>query len=122
MTTLAEARDELIAALVAADVRATDNPGGIDPPYVAVLGNGIDLGHIVRNEAEASFRSVCIAGAADNTGAVDQLDALKLATIAVLRSLAGWRLGEVRADGLRSYQGSEYLTADVTASRFVTIS
>ena len=43
MTTLAQARAELITALTTASVRATSTPGN-DPPYVLVQGAGIDMG------------------------------------------------------------------------------
>lgn len=122
MTTLHEARDELIDALRTANLRATDTPGGMDPPYVAVLGDGIDLSHIIRGQTPARFRAACIAGKADASGSVADLDALKLDVLVVLRALPGWALGEVRGDGIRTYGGSDLLTADVTASRMIDIS
>ena len=50
MTTLAQARAELITALTTASVRATSTPGN-DPPYVLVQGAGIDMSHITRERS-----------------------------------------------------------------------
>lgn len=121
MTTLAGARAELIAALEAASLSATETPGSKPPPYVAVLGGGVDFGHIVRGSVLSTWRLACVAGLADAKASVAQLDALKLSAIGMLLTLAGWQLGEVRPDGIRSYAGSDYLTADVTASRYIDL-
>ena len=121
MTTLAEARAELVAALEAADIAATDTPGARDVPYVLVSGDGIDAAHIVRGQAVATFRALCIAGAWDGHAVVDELDSLKLATLTVVRELEAWRFGSVGRDGIRTFGGSELLTADVSASRMIDI-
>jgi hypothetical protein len=118
VTTLAEARGDLVAAIAALDIRASVVPTGA-PPYVAVLGDGIDLSHIVRGQALASFRLACVAGGVDDDAVALELDTLKLAMIAMLRTLEGWRPGEVRRDGVRTINGADMLSADVTASRYV---
>jgi hypothetical protein len=120
MTSLGDARAELVTAVLAAGISATTVPGGVQStPYVAVLGDGLDLAHVVRGQAFASFRLACIAGSASAEASVVELDALKLAVLDLVRGLAGWRMGEVRADGIRTYGGGEYLTADVTAGRMI---
>jgi hypothetical protein len=120
MTTLAQARAELITALTTASVRATSTPSN-DPPYVLVQGNGVDMAHITRSEALADFRIMCIAGASDSSKSAESLDALKLVVIQTVRALAGWRLGNVGRDGIRTYGGGEYLTADCSASRMIDL-
>jgi hypothetical protein len=120
MTTLAQARAEVITALTTAGVRATSTPGN-DPPYVLVQGAGIDMGHITRSEALSDWRLMCVAGASDSTQSAASLDTLKLAVIQTLRALAGWRLGNVGRDGIRTYGGGEYLTAECSASRMIDL-
>ena len=120
MTTLAQARAELITALTTASVRATSTPGN-DPPYVLVQGAGIDMSHITRSEALADFRIMCVAGASDMAQSALTLDTLKLAVVQTLRALGSWRLGNVGRDGIRTYGGGEYLTAECSASRMIDL-
>lgn len=120
-TTLAGARAELIAAVEAASIAATDTPGDRQPPYVAVLGNGIDLERVLAGKALASFRLACVAGKADASASVLSLDTLKLDIVSMLRGLAGWQLGEVRPDGVRIFAGGTYLSADVIAARLIDL-
>lgn len=121
MTTLAGARAELIAALEADGIRATDTPGGRDLPYVLVAGDGIELTHLVRGQGTATFRATCIAGAWDDSAAALALDELKLDVLGVLRALPGWRVNSVGRDGIRTYAGAELLTADCSASRMIDL-
>ena len=120
MTTLAQARAELIAAYTAASIRATSTPGG-EPPYVLVAGGGIDAEHIIRGQTEATFRSVLVAGGFEDTKSAAELDALKLGALGVLRALAGWRLGTIGGDGIRSFSGGDYLSAEASASRMIDV-
>ena len=120
MTTLAGARAELVAAYVAASIRATSTPGG-EPPYILVAGGGIDPQHIIRGQAEASFRSILVAGGFEDAKSANELDTLKLAALDVVRDLAGWRLDTIGGDGLRSFSGGDYLSAELSASRMIDI-
>lgn len=119
--TLTERRAEQVAALEAADIPAAVTLGKRTPPYVAVIGESIELAHIVRGQALASFRWAMIAGAWDDEAAVAMLDALKLGCIAVARALEGYAVGDVRRDGIRRIAGGEYLAADLIVSAYVTI-
>lgn len=121
MTTLAGARAALIAAVDAVDLAATETPGTRVPPYVAVLGDGLALDRIVTGRVVGRFRLALVAGAADQSGAAAELDSMKLTILVALRALAGWQLGEVRPDGIRTYGGAEYLTCDVTASTLIDL-
>ena len=120
--TITEARAELVDALVADGVAATDTPGGADLPYVLVVADGIpELGHVVAGHVEAQFIARCVAGAWDSSAAVAALDELKLAALTVIHQLDGWRMGPVRRDGIRALAGADLLTADVVTSRLVTL-
>lgn len=123
--TIAEARAALIAALrddAPAAWPVTDTPGTIAAPYLAVLGGGADLGgRIVTGRIAATFRVAMIAGAADQSAAVAELDAMKQAVMSALRALAGWQLGELRPDGIRTFAGADFLTADLEAVTLVTL-
>ena len=120
---MAGARAELIAAIVAAGVDAFADPGAHDPPYVYVRAEGVpDVSHVVRGTVEAEWTAVCVAGAWDHDGTAAMLDASKQAVLTALRGLAGWRLGTVGRDGIRSVaDGALLLTADVSASRAIDI-
>lgn len=120
MTTLAAARAELVAALSTAGLRGTTAAGG-DPPYVLVAGGGIEMTHVVRGQAPATFRARCVAGAWDDAAAAAILDEQKLSVLGVLLALTGWRMLPVGDDVIRDYAGSMYLTADVSASRMIDL-
>jgi hypothetical protein len=122
MTTFVDARAEVIAALIAAGVRASDTPGA-DTPYVYVAGDGSgDGSRVVTGQLVASFRLVMVGGAWDESAAARDLDTLKQTVLETLRSLAGWRLTSgVSRDGARDWAGALYLSADVTAERLIDI-
>lgn len=117
MTTLAGARGALRAAVEAADIIAAYAPGGTDPPYVVIAGDGIDLSRRVR--AEATFRLICIGGLADAEASALELDTLKLAIVGIIRGLNDWRMVDVSADRIRLFAGTDYLTADVRTSTLI---
>lgn len=122
MTTLAEARAELVAALATAGLSAYADAGEYDPPFVYVRGDGIpDPSHVVRGTVESQWVATCVAGGWDQQGTAADLDATKLGVLTALRSLAGWRLGPVSRDGIRRVGGADLLTADVSAFRHVDI-
>lgn len=120
---IAEARAELIAALSAGGAPATDTPGGFDPPYCYVAGDGTgELTRIITGQVEASFRVTFVGGAWDDTAAAGDLDGLKAAFLETVRELEGWRFGSgIGRDGARDFAGATYLSADGFASRLVDI-
>ena len=121
MTSLAEARSEFVAAIATAGVEAKTSPGG-DPPYVYVRADGVpDVSHVVRGTVLGTWAAVCVGGGWTDEGAALELDTLKMAVLTALRSLDGWKLGDIGRDGIRSHQGAELLTADVTANRYVDL-
>lgn len=122
MTTIAEARSEAIAALIAAGIAADATPGA-DAPYVYVGGDGTgDGSRIVTGQLVASFRFVMVGGAWDERSAALELDTLKQAVLTTLRELAGWRLTSgISRDGARDWAGGLYLAADVTAERLIDL-
>ena len=122
MTTMPEARDELIAALTTAGVRASADPTS-DTPFVFVTGDGTgDLGRVVAGQVAAQFRLVMCGGAWDQAAAATELDNLKQAVLVALRSLAGWALtGPVGPDTARDQGGGLILTADAFAARLIDI-
>jgi hypothetical protein len=116
------ARAELIGALIAAGVRATDTPGG-DPPYAYVTGDGTsDPSRVVTGQIEAAFRVVLVGGAWDEAAAARELDTLKDAFLSAVRDLDGWRFGApIGRDGTREWAGGLYMTADAFANTLVDI-
>jgi hypothetical protein len=122
MTTLQQARDELAVALTTAGVPIGKAPGEIAPPSGVIFGDGIDLAHVGRGQIEARFRATLLSGKWDQAAAADGLRTLVLVALGAIRSLAGWRLVEVRRDTVIDIAGGSYLAADVIASRFVDIS
>lgn len=122
MTTWAARRDELAAALAADSVKVAATIGRATPPCVLIYGDGIeDLRGIGRGQVPAGLRMVLVAGKADQEATADQLDALTITVLGVLRKLVGWRLGVIRADTIRTFTTGDYLTRDVTAAVMVDI-
>lgn len=117
MTTLAGARAELRTAVEAAGYAAAYAPGGIDPPYIVIAGDGIDLSRRVRGEA--TFRLVCVAGNADAEASALELDTLKLAMATLVREIPDWRMVDVGRDVIRRFGDADLLTADVRTARLI---
>jgi hypothetical protein len=121
MTTMAEARAELTAALEAEDIAVSRTPGGKVPPCALIYGDGFDFAHLLRGEVRARFRITLLAGAWAQDVATELLDPMKLGAVTAVRGLAEWQLDEGRRDAVASIAGGQYLAADVVASRMVTI-
>ena len=119
MTTVADARAEMIDALKTAGVAAGPTPG--EPPYIYVAGDGIEPTRVVAGQADATFRLVMIGGAWDEAAAAAELDVLKQAALTTVRGMAAWAMGAISRDGGREWNGSLYLTADMAASRRIDI-
>jgi len=117
VATLAERRAELVAVVPS----GTTVLGKRQPPYVAVIGDGIAFDQVVRGEVEASFRLAMIAGGWDEEAAVKQLDTMKHSVMTAVRALAGYTIGPLGRDGRRSIAGADYLAADLTVTATVTI-
>jgi hypothetical protein len=121
MTTIADRRTELAAALVAGGVSVTNAPGRVSPPVAVLIAAGSDLEGVGRGQVAYGFRVVLVAGAADADASALRLDELVGDAIAVLRNLDGWRLTTVGATSTRDIAGALYLTADVTASAMIDL-
>lgn len=122
MTTVAESRAALISLLGASALDVTSVLGAKQPPYVAVLGDGIDTtGRAPAGQGIASWRCALIAGKSDQEASAASLDALKQYVAVTIRAAPGWQLGEIRRDGIRSIAGGLYLTADIIANQVVNI-
>lgn len=119
--TFAAARAELTTAMAGIGNGATSRPGSIAPPYVLIAGDGAASDHIVRGAAMSTWRVVLCAGGweADTTAGV--LDAMKDEAIAALRELDGWQVGELGRDGIRTFAGSELLTAELRGVRMIDL-
>lgn len=122
MTTLPEARAEIIGAIAAAGVRASADPLS-DTPFVFVTGDGTgDLGRLVSGQVVAQFRLVLCGGAWDQSAAASELDYLKQVVLQALRALDGWTLnGPIGPDTAREQGGGLLLTADAFAARLIDI-
>lgn len=121
MTTWAQARAEVVGALAAAGVRAGAMPGG-EPPYVLVVSEGTpDGARVMAGQVQADWTLRCVGGAWDDDAAAASLDALRQTVMETVRDLDGWTLGSAGPDGMRDWQGGQYLTADIAAARLVDI-
>lgn len=121
MTTILGARDELAAALTSGGVPIADAPGGMSTEYGVIFGDGIDLTHVGRGQVQPTFRVTLIAGGWETQQAGRALTGMVQSTLAVLKALDGWQLGEVRRDNVIAIAGGQMLGCDVTASRMVDI-
>lgn len=121
MTTIAEAQAELVDALDDADIRVTDDLGGLDPPAAIVYFDGFVTGMILAGVVEARFRVTLVAGGWDGGGVAGTLAALVQSATSALYNLGGWSVGDGGPDSVVSLAGSRLLGADLTASRMVNI-
>ncbi len=121
MSTIAQQRAVLAAALVAGGVPTTNAPGRVSPPVAVLVAAGSDLEGIGRGQVAYGFRVVLVSGAADADASAGRLDELVTDTITVLRNLNGWRITTVGAASVRDVAGSLYLSADVTALAMIDL-
>ena len=119
MTTLADARAELIAGMASVGGGATSTPGLMAPPYVLVAGDGVAMDHVTIGKFKSTWRIVLIAGGWDTDGTAVELDTMKQAAIAALRGLAGWQMQPLGRDGIRTFAGAELLTAELRGVRMI---
>lgn len=120
MTTFVDARQEAIAGLLAAGVRAQGDPAG-DPPYVYVAFDGGDPTHLMRGSVRADYRLTLVGGGWEEAGAARELDVLRQSVLTWLRDTPGWIVGAIGRDGGRDWMGALYLTADIGASRAIDL-
>lgn len=118
---LAVSRAALVAALVAASIRCSDSPGDTAAPVVHIFGNGSDMHGIARGQVRFGFRLVLQPEGGTPALASANLGVMVEAVCAVLRALAGFEVGEVSPDVMRTLAGSEFLSADVTAFTMIVI-
>lgn len=120
MTTLAEARAALIAAIAGAGVPASSSPGDAEPPCALVFGQGLDVtdrGHVLRGQVPAIFRVTVLGGIFDDGDLAGSELATTLGTVvATVRALAGWRIDAVRPDYVAATGTGRYLAADLIAA------
>ena len=121
MSTIATRRTELAAALVAGGVSTSNAPGRVSPPVAVLVAAGSDLEGIGRGQVPFGYRIVLVAGAADADASALRLDELVTDTIAVLRSLDGWRIDNLGSASVRDVAGALYLSADVTAYAMIDL-
>jgi hypothetical protein len=113
MTTVSEARDELVTA-----VGAVGAP--VDPPACYVFSNGSDLKPLGGSGTEWSFRVTCAVGyPGDDAEASAALGELVAEKLAALWALAGWRVAGIGSDGVRQIAGGDQLTADISVTTAV---
>lgn len=119
MTTVAQAQAELETALSAS--MNVGDLAGVEPPGVIVYGDGVDFAHVVRGQAEASFRMTFVGGAWDAKASSGDLRTVVSAALPILAGLAGWRVGAFSPDSVVRIAGSQLLAVDAVASRMVDI-
>lgn len=118
MTTYAAARAELAAVLPGYH----EASGEGEPPTSLIFGDGMDLTHIVRGAALATFRILAIAPGQWSDGKTSEtLGTHVMAVIAALRALSAWVIVSVGPDVVRDVAGQSLLTADIRVQRSVDI-
>lgn len=121
MATLASRRAELVAALVAAGVRSGDDPGAIAAPCALVFGAGSDMTGIGRGQVAVEFRVTMLGGLSDAHAAGAELATLEGTVLTVARALAGWQVGPLSGDQIRTVAGGDYLSADLALTTTVDL-
>jgi hypothetical protein len=116
MTALAELRADLADAIDDAGVRVSTRPGAEAVPYALIYGQAIAARPGPGGTRLATFRVVLVAGKADQAAMTAELGDLAVRVLTALWALAGWAVGDVGPDTIRTLGGADHLTADVTAS------
>lgn len=116
-----QALEELLAALEAGSVNATDDLNGVATPSVVVSNAGIDVAGIGRRQLPATFRLALLAGAWSSAGAGRELATLSGAVLGILARLEGWAVGDLTSSQTIRVAGSDYLGAFVTTQRMIDI-
>lgn len=118
MTDLVAARDSLEAALAGAGIPVHRQNAANPVGGCMVFGEGVtDLEHLARGAAHARFRAVFFGGRWDSEAAADGVDGLLYLGMQAVRDAAGWRLDEVRRHRWVQLAGSDFLVAELIASR-----
>lgn len=120
MTTLAERRAALAAAIVAQGVPVPDSWGQQQPPYALIFGDSTDLKPL-GSGVRWAFRVTGVVAKATDQLAMPAMDSLSWALVS-----AAWSLGaaEFRVDGLgsvamRDIAGALHYTVDLSVSTTV---
>ena len=122
MTTIATRRSALSAAIVAAGIRCSDTgPKATAPPVVHIFGGGLDPAGVARGQVRYTFRLVLQPDGGTPAVQSTNLAVMVASVVGVLRSLAGFQVGEVTADVIRTLAGSDFLSADVTATTMIDL-
>lgn len=122
MPSLVDGRADLVAALVGAGIRATEDLGGVATPSVIVSGAGVDVGHIGRGQVGAAYRLALLAGAWDAAGSSRGLAELTDDVLTVLRELTGWAIGDVTPDTIIRIAGADLYGAFIPLRRMADVS
>ena len=116
------ARSALSSALVAASIRCSDSPGDTAAPVVHIFGNGTpDMRHVVRGQVEYEFQLVLQPEGGTPAIASVNLGLMAEAVIVVLRNLAGFKVGPISQDVMRTLAGSDFLSVDITTSTMIDL-
>lgn len=121
MATLATRRAALAAALETGGISIADSPGRQAAPFGLIYGAGIDPRGVGRGQVVASFRVTLCAARADERAASEELGAMQLVALGVIRELAEFALGATGPDVIRTVEGIQYLTSDVACSAMVDL-
>jgi hypothetical protein len=118
MTTLAERRAELDAAIVAQGVPVAASYGRQNPPYAVILGDSTDL-RPSAGGVRWAFTVRGVEAKVTDLQAVPAMDALSWALVAAAWGLAGFRVDGLGAVGMRDLLGALYYTVDLSVSTTV---
>lgn len=120
MTTLAQRRAALDAAIVAAGVPVPDSWGQVQPPYALIFGDSSDLRPRGKS-VQWRFRVTGVQAKATDLQSIAAMDALSWALVT-----AGWSLDGFTVDGLgsvamRDIGGALHYTVDLNVSTTVDL-
>ena len=118
MTSLADARGELVTALEADGVPV----GAQALPTVRIFLGGATTDHLVRGQVPATFRLVIIGGSyGDGDGASIALATAAGTVLGTLRDLEGWTVGDLGPERVARHAGGDVLVAELSAVRMTDL-
>lgn len=118
MTTLAERRAALDAAIVAQGIPVPDSWGQQQPPFAIIFGEATDL--VPRGRAvQWNFRVTGVLAKATDQMAGPAMDALSWSLVLAAWTLSGFTVGGLGAASVRDLMGALHYTVDLTVSTTV---
>lgn len=113
MSGITSSRQALAAALQAAGLRVTFDPGMVAPPAVLVAATDpwVSPSGLTVVSRQLRWRVACVAGQKDTPRALEDLEDLVAAALVAIHSLDGWGTPTFDAPGTVDLAGVTYLSS-----------